>query len=242
MIRLEGTTASRRAGRPRRGRSRALIGFIVLLLEGCAVDVQDGVGPRVPLPDVEGTVLRASTPASDVDVELHNVATDTKMFDTESDLHGVFRFYAVPGGLWEVRVESDRPGDFASRSRQFYRADGDIKLVVPPFDIFAHGAGLEAPIAGAIVVAPTPFTPLDFYWESPPDSGVLARVQIYDDADQDVWRSSWVAADSVRWHGYGTEGSYQGVPVGPGQYEWRVRFQFPDTTEARTERIPLRLE
>ncbi|HET9325169.1 MAG TPA: carboxypeptidase-like regulatory domain-containing protein [Candidatus Eisenbacteria bacterium] len=215
--------------------------IVLLLLSGCSVDVQDGAGPRRPSPDVEGTVTRASSPAADVDVELHNVATDAKVFDTQSDPQGVFRFYAVPGGLWEVRAESNRSGDFASVRRQFYRADGDGKRRIA-LDIFGHGARPMAPVANATVTVPSPFAALDFHWSSPPDSGVLARVQLYDALGEDVWRSSWAVTDSARFYGYGTEGSYQGVPVGPGQYQWLVRFQFPDSTDARSHRIPVIFE
>ena len=92
------------------------------------------------------------------------------------------------------------------------------------------------------MAVPTPFQPLDFRWSFPNIAGAVAHVQLYDQARQDVWKSSSSQADSARWYGYGTEGAYQGVPVGPGLYEWRVKFEFPDTSEARTERRLLRLE
>jgi hypothetical protein len=215
---------------------------LLILASGCAVDVRDGLGPRVPEPDIEGTVSRGASPAINVDVELHNVATETKVFDTRTNRQGFFAFFGVNPGLWEVRAESDLPGDFASVSRQFYRADGDGTLSVRGLDVFAHGAGLLAPTAGASVIAPTPFEPLEFHWSAPNISGAIAHVQLYDQAEQSVWKSPRVVVDSVQWYGFGSEGSYQDVPVGPGNYEWRVKFEFPDTTEARTERRQLRLE
>ena len=220
---------------------RLAMGVLVLFSGACAVDVRDGVGPRVPEPDVEGVVLRGATPAIRVDVELHNVATGAKVFETRSNQYGFFAFFDVPSGLWEVRAESDQPGDFASVSRQFYRADGDGRMVVGRLDVSSHGAALAEPAAGDVTV-PTPFDPLDFHWTSPANAGAVAQVQVYDDSSRSVWRSSHVTSDSARWYGYGTEGSYQGVAVGPGSYEWRVEFNFPDTTEARTGRRLLRLQ
>jgi hypothetical protein len=174
-------------------------------------------------------------------VELHNVASDIKVLDTQTHRDGSFGFNDVPGGLWEVRVESDVPGDFASLSRQFYRTDDDSTFQLPDFDIAAHGSRLVAPDAGARIIAPTPFDPLDFLWSSPDIPGATAHVQLYDSLGQDVWKSASVQADSVRWYGYGSEGSYQNTAISPGLYEWRVKFEFPDTTEARTETRILRL-
>lgn len=214
----------------------------VLCAVGCDVNVGDGVGPRAPIPDVEGTVSRGTSPAVRLDVELRNVATDIKVFETDTNTDGYFGFVDVPSGLWDLRVESEVPGDFASVSRQFYRADGDGRLRIPAFDVFAHGARLTAPVIGASRLAPTPFDPLDFHWTPPAVAGVVGRVQVTDQAGLDVWKSPSGAADSVRWNGYGTEGAYFGLPIGPGSYEWRVKFDFPDTSEARTERRALRLE
>ena len=233
-----------RHGPPRSGTAARLTLAVLGLLHagGCNVDVRDGLGPRVPQPDVEGTVLRGSSPAIRVDVELHDVAGGIKVFDTRSNQYGSFAFAGVEGGLWEVRAESDLPGDFATVSREFFRTDGDGRVRLRDLDIFAHGASLVAPAPGAVVTPPTPFDPLDFHWTSPDVAGAVAQVRLEDATGQDVWRSSPGLVDSVRWYGYGSEGSYQGVPVGPGVYQWRVKFEFPDTTEARTELRMLRLE
>jgi hypothetical protein len=215
---------------------------ILLLANGCDVDVRDGLGPRVPEPDIEGAVLRGSAPAIRVDVELHNVASDAKVFDTSTNRYGLYGFPDVPAGIWEVRVESDVPGDFASVSRQFYRTDSDGQLRLPNFDVSTRGGGLVSPAAGAATIVPTPFDPLDFRWSSPDVAGTIAHVQLSDSLGQDVWKSSRAMADSVRWYGYGSEGLYENTPVTPGVYEWRVKFEFADTTEARTERRLLRLQ
>ena len=228
--------------RPRAAAVRLTLGVLVVLAGGCAVDVRDGLGPRVPEPDIEGMVLRGSSPAIRLDVELHDVVRGIKVFDSRSNLYGAFAFAGVRGGLWEVRAEGELPGDFAAVTRQFFRADGDGRVRLRDLDISAHGAGLVAPAPGAVVAPPTPFDPLDFHWTPPDIAGTAAQVQLEDAAGQNVWRSSLGTVHTVRWYGYGTEGQYQGVPVGPGLYEWRVKFDFPDTTEARTERRPLRLE
>jgi len=224
-------------------RSRLIaIGAGWILADGCEVDVRDGFGPRAPVPDVEGTVARAASPAVNVEVELRSVTVDTLVFETDSNVQGYFGFAGVPSGLWELRVESDLPGDFASVSREFYRADTDGRLRIREFDVFAYGARLDAPAIGASAPAPTPFDPMDFHWTPPAVAGAFARVQLVDQAGQDVWTSAVVATDSVTWNGYGTEGTYFGLPIGPGSYQWRVKFDFPDTSEARTERRALRLE
>ena len=220
---------------------RLALAVLVLLSTSCGVDVRDGFGPHVLEPDVEGMVLRGATPAIRADVELHNVASGMKVFETRTNRYGSFAFFEVPSGLWEVRVESDQPGDFASVRRQFYRADGDGRFAAGRLDISNRGVILMEPSDEAVTV-PTPFDPLDFRWTSTGIPGAVAQVQVYDDSSRNVWRSSLGVSDSARWYGYGSEGSYQNVPVGAGKYEWRVKFEFPDTTEARTERRRLRLE
>lgn len=217
----------------------ALLG---LLAGGCSVDVQDGVGPRVPDPAIEGDLLRGSEPAIHVDVELHNVASGVKVFDSRSNRYGSYMFFDVPSGLWEVRAESDVPGDFASVRRQFFRADGDGRVRLRALDVSRHGADMGAPADGAAVPVPTPFVPLDFDWTLPDVAGAVAQVQLEDSVGQNVWRSSTAPATTARWYGFGTEGVYQGVAVGRGLYQWRMKYEFPDTTDARTSFRRLRLE
>jgi hypothetical protein len=227
-----------------RFRESRLLGTVlsILLITGCAVDVQDGVGPRAPVPDVEGMALRGTSPAVRVDVELVDVPRDTTLFESKSTIRGSFGFAGVAPGLWQVRVESNLPEDFDSVSRQFYRSDSHGWFFAGTFDIFAYGAGPRLPVEDARIPVPTPFDPLDFRWTNPTTPGVVATVQVFDEARRDVWRSGRVIGDSARWNGYGSEGQYQGVQIGPGVYQWRMRFEFPDTAIARTQRRMLYLE
>jgi hypothetical protein len=47
-------------GRSMPGRTRPWVTVLALAIAGCGVNVQDGAGPRVPIPNVLGTVERAA--------------------------------------------------------------------------------------------------------------------------------------------------------------------------------------
>ena len=70
-----------------------------------------------------------------------------------------------------------------------------------------------------------------------PDREVTwARVQVFDQDGHAVWYSLKKVAAEVTWNGVGSEGSYTGLMVPEGDYHWRVKFEFPDSLEARSNR------
>ena len=69
----------------------ALIPF--WLVAACEVDVHEEAGPRVPVPNVVGRVLRAGAVAGDLDVELRTVPNADVVDSTETD-----EIFVVPKG------------------------------------------------------------------------------------------------------------------------------------------------
>jgi hypothetical protein len=198
------------------------------------VDVQDGVGPRVPFPDVAGAALRASSPAPHLDVEIRDPGSGRVVLATASDARGRYAFSGVPAGRWEVKISGAAGGDFASVSREFERAAGQPTHLLPALDVFAFGAAPTAPPDGARLARPSPAQPLYFRWTNPPHPGRQARVLLYDQRGDPVWSSSRFAADSALWNGVGNQGPYSGALVPAGPYAWRIKFDLPDSVQART--------
>jgi len=202
------------------------------LLPGCGVDVQDGAGPRVPIPNVLGLVRRASAPASGLQVELRTDGGQ-EVASTATDPSGGYGFDVPTSGAWEIKVSSGRPDDFDSITRGFQFQDpGPLSL--PAVDVYAYGAAVLEPAPDTSVATPSPSQPLIFRWIRPALAGVAARVQLFDSAGAAVWYSSSLAADQVAWNGIGNQGGYQGQAVTAGQYSWRVKFVLPDTSQARS--------
>jgi hypothetical protein len=205
---------------------------VLWLLPGCGVDMQDGAGPRVPIPDVLGLVRRAGTPASGLQVELRTDGGQ-EVASMATDRSGGYGFDVPGSGAWEIKVSSGRSDDFDSVTRGFQFQDpGPLSL--PAVDVYAYGAAVLEPASDTSVVAPSPAQPLIFRWIRPALSGVAARVQLYDSAGAAVWSSSSLETDQIPWNGIGNQGSYQGQAVTAGQYSWRVKFVLPDTSQARS--------
>ncbi len=210
----------------------ALTLMLAVLLPGCGVDVQDGVGPRVPVPNVQGVAVRATSPAQGLHVDLRTDAGQ-EVATTTTTRWGSFGFADVGPGAWEIKVAGGGPGDFESVTRGFQLGPDPAPLSLPPVDVLAYGAAAVEPADGATLTAPSLIEPLVFRWTRPDLPGVTARVQLYDAAGSPVWFSSALQADQVPWNGLGNQGDYQGQPVSPGQYTWRVKFVLPDAAEGR---------
>ena len=206
---------------------------LAALFVGCSVDVQDGVGPRVRVPNVQGVVLRTTSPAQGLEVDLRTDAGQ-EVATTTTRRSGSFGFADVTPGTWEIKVSAGGPGDFESVTRGFQLGPDPAPLSLPPVDVHAYGASAIEPVDGASVTAPSFIEPLIFRWTRPDMPGVTAHVQLYDAAGSPVWFSSALQTDQVPWNGLGNQGTYQGQPVGPGQYTWRVKFILPDSSEGRT--------
>jgi len=222
---------------------RTVLGaLLVLLTTGCNPDVQNGVGPIVPVPDVGGLVLRAGDGADDLEVDLRTAATSTVVSTTSTDGGGSYWFVEVSAGEWEVKVSSDESEDFSAVSREFSMATDDVQIMVQPMDIARHGADLLLPADGDTLSTPNPFVWLEFSWRLPETGIDWARVQVYDRDGTGVWFSDKEAVELETWNGLGNQGDYDGQRVTAGSYRWRVKFGFPDGMEARLDSRELTLE
>ena len=157
----------------------------LLQLCGCGVNVQDGVGPRVPIPNVMGVVRRDVTPASGLHAELRTESGQS-IASTTTNATGAYGFDVTSSGIWEIKIVAGRPGDFDSVTRPFV-FQGPSLVELPPLDVFAYGAGIVEPSAGASAPAPSPVQPLLFRWTLPARPGVTARVQLFDYGGVAVW-------------------------------------------------------
>jgi len=152
---------------------------------------------------------------------------------------GGFGFADVTPGTWEVKVSGLRTGDFESAVRTIL-VDGET-MTIPRVDIYGYGAAALEPGDGATLKAPNPTRPVVFRWVLPDIAGAAARVRLHDSAGNAVWFSQSFQGDSLPWNGLGNQGRYQGTLAPPGSYTWRVKFELPDSSEARvaTRRLVL---
>jgi len=212
------------------------------LLGGCEADLHDDVGPRVPVPNVAGHVVRAGEAAEELKVELRRAADATVIDSTDTDDDGEFAFADVGPGLWEVKVSGDEEGDFEALTAEFTVAAPESLMALGALDVWAYGAMPIEPEDGARVARPTLFAPLLLQWRLPSRAADWARAQVYDVAGEAVWFSDKRVSTEVTWNGLGSEGTYAGQFVPAGDYTWRVKVGFADGSEARLDRRQVRFE
>lgn len=213
-----------------------------LLAMACSVDVMDGAGPLVPKPNLQGTVMRAGGAASDIEVELSNPDSTAVTARVYSNWEGLYEFFDVAAGAWEVKVSGGDEGDFDSISLLLDLPTADTLFTIASVDIFAHGALPLTPPDSSTQAIPNPFSPLRFAWELPTTTASWARVQLYDLEGQRVWNSEKNLVSEANWNGIGNEGDYAGEIIPAGDYYWRVKIHFPDGTEAKLSPNQLRFE
>jgi hypothetical protein len=209
---------------------------------GCSVDVRDGVGPRNPVPNVHGIVLRNSHPAGNLIVELRTIEDAITLAETSTNSEGVFAFADVAAGRWEVKVNGDIDGDFDSISRAFLLEDSMAGAVLEPVDIFSFGAGVLEPADSVSMAAPNPFSTIGFSWKNPDKTLLWARVQLYNSDGAPVWYSSKEPVEQAEWNGLGNRGEYTGELMGAGQYSWRIKYAYSESLEARSDPRDLTLQ
>lgn len=215
---------------------------LALALSGCSPDIHEGVGPRVPVPDVTGEVMRGGSAADNLDVDLRTVEGAVVVQSTATDARGAYAFYEIEPGDWEIKASGDMAGDFDAVSRVVRTvAVAGIKDV-PRMNIDAMGAALLEPHDSVTVATPNPFQWMTFRFVLPDAEILWARVQVYEDSGVAVWSSDRALDSEVLWNGVGNRGEHEGRIVAPGDYRWRVKFQFPDSMEARLDMRALRLE
>jgi hypothetical protein len=194
--------------------------------------MKDGVGPRVPLMNVEGEVHRDGAPAARLSVSVRNPSDSRSVASARTGDDGAYAV-AAPTGAWEIRVSGGETGDFDSVTREFTLASPDERLTIPSIDVSAMGAAAVAPADSAEWSMPSSDDPVRFSWTAPSTPVRSARVQVYDQAGAAVWYADKTTATSQTWDGFGNQGAYAGHAAPAGSYLWRVKFQFPDSAEAR---------
>jgi len=194
--------------------------------------MKDGLGPRVPVPNISGRAERDGVFVSGLDVAVRDPAGNT-VESAKTDANGSYAL-AAPLGTWEVKLKGSLPGDFDSVTRDLVIAGAGDRVALGPMDIFAYGAGLAMPSSGSVLAQPTQTAPATFRWSLPARVFTSARVQLFDSAGAAVWYSAKSTDSSATWDGAENQGNATGSPAPAGAYSWRVKFEFPDTSAART--------
>ena len=205
----------------------------VLAQVGCSPDLKDGLGPRVPVPNVTGRVERDGVAASGIDVSVRDPRDDSTIADAKTDADGSYVVVA-PAGVWEVKAKGKILGDFASVTRGFIVTNVGQQVSMDSLDIFAYEAALVAPSDAATLGLPTGPDPVTFRWSPPRHAILSARAQLYNASGEAVWFSAKSSDSSAVWDGVGNQGSFTGSGLPEGAYTWRVKFDLPDSSEART--------
>ncbi len=220
-------------------RRASAVGSMVFSIAGlcigifaCNPDVRDGLGPIIPIPNVEGVVLRAGLPAAALKVEIRD-EQGVSLMDVDSDSNGGYGFAELPAGNWEVKVSGSDPSDFDSISRAFVLADSGDLHIMPILDIHAGGATTLTPEPGELLPRPSPREPVAFNWELPELAINSARVNLYDEVGVPVWSSQKDSTSTAQWNGIGSEIGYRDQIVAGDNYTWRVKLELADGTEAR---------
>ena len=202
-------------------------------LPSCAPDFKDSVGPRVPVDNVSGRAERDGTGATSLDVSVRNPTDNASIGSTKTDAGGYYAV-AAPPGTWEVRIRGKVSGDFESVTRGFVISGDQQKVDLPPVDVFAYGTTLLQPDDSASLAVPTDTSLASFRWSRPTRPYTSARIQIFDSAGAAVWYSLKTTDSSATWDGRGNQGPYIGTAVPPAKFTWRLKFELPDSSEART--------
>ncbi len=203
---------------------------LALALVSCSPDLQESVGPRIPIPNVSGLVVRGGVPVSDRKVKLADTATDSTQATDRTDAAGRFYFSEVGAGDWTIKVSSSDPGDFASVTYQFVFSTAETTMDVAVLELSMRGMEMKKPDDGAETKLPSFIEPLHFEWNPPGDLPGTVQVRLYDSTGQPFWFSGKLRATQVDWNGIGNQGDRAGRPAGPGSYTWRLRHETDNTT------------
>jgi hypothetical protein len=204
-----------------------------VFLAGCSPNVKDGIGPRIPIPNISGRAERDGAAAPTLDVSVRNPDDNTVVGSTKTDANGTYDL-AAPVGVWEVKIKGKLPGDFDSVTRDLVIAGSGERVVIEPLDVFAYGSALISPSDSETLAFPTHGKPMTFRWRNPARAFSSARAQLFDSAGAAVWYSAKSTDSSATWDGTRNQGSAAGTAVPAGNYMWKVKFDLPDSSVART--------
>jgi hypothetical protein len=192
---------------------------------GCSPDLQEVVGPLVPVPNVTGQVIRHGIPADDIKVKLEITETDSTVTDARTDAQGGFAFAEVGAGNWTVRADSREPSDFAKVTYDFVFLGPDTSLEVPPLEISLDGLRPLTPENEAILPVPSFTSPIRFVWQRPEDPTAAVQVRVFGPTGEAFWYSERIFEEFVPWNGFGNRGEFIGKKAEPGTYHWRLRVE-----------------
>ncbi len=218
----------------------ALLAGILLpggLLSGCSPETHESVGPLVPVPNVTGRILRDGAEAEGIQVDLILVPADSTLASVETDDDGEYVFTDVGAGSLMIEAEGEENGDFEDLAYSFVFFSTDTMLQIPDLDISSAALQSLAPQDSAVVATPNLFNPVEFAWQWADEGDPLPRfrVRFYTMSGDQIWYSEKLRELEIPWNGIGSEGEFEGRPVGPGQYRWRLRVYGEDTREFTTD-------
>ena len=212
---------------------RAPLILVALALGSCSPDFHDDLGPRVPIPNVSGEAERDGAAAPQLDVSVRDPLDGHSVASTRTNGDGRYAIVA-PSGTWEIKIKGALAGDFESVTRGF-AVDGSGEIVaMEPLDIDAYGAAPEEPPDGETLALPDSADSVTFRWRSPSRSFSTGRAQLFDSTGAAVWYSPKGLAVSATWDGKGNQAPFAGTALPPATYTWRVKFDFADSSQART--------
>ncbi len=216
--------------------------LLVALAAGCGVSSK---GPTAPPPgtrQVRGTVSRGAVAAAAVKVKLYDDASGTQVDSVLTGSDGAYGFDGVPPGSWMVKVSGPTATDLGYVRWFFATASAGQGVVVPPFDIAAHGFDLISPTDGANVPRPGFTSPLTFSWSAYGAPYLWAAVHIDDPAGTLAWASAQAPVTQVSWNGIGNEGPYAGQALAAGAWSWRVKLRFANSVQGASRERVLNLQ
>ncbi len=213
---------------------------VVLLFCACLPDLRDSAGPRIPVPNLTGTVVRDGVPAFDLKVKLEIAATESLLAEDRTAPDGGYAFIAG-SGEWVLRVGSTRPEDF-SRVIVPLRLDRpDSSVQVPPIDVARHEVAPVVPADSTEAPVPGFLSPITFTWSNPLRETRSAQVRVADSTGATIWTSDKLGSETVRWNGLANRGPGSGRAVGAGTYAWALRLEDETGREYTTVSLTLKL-
>lgn len=226
------TVTSRPSSRLRWAAALPLLAGGVFL--GCSPDLHETAGPRIPVPNVSGRLVRDDVPVSGESVRLEIAGQDSIVAETRTGDTGYFYFAEVESGGWVLRADSEDPWDFARVTYEFSFLGPDTELVAPDLDLSLKGLVLTNPEEGEARGLPDLFDPVLFQWDFPEGMASRAEARVYDADGDPVWYSAETLDEEVRWNGLGNQGDYAGQTATAGTYQWRLIVEGEGTLRFRT--------
>lgn len=213
-----------------------------LLVAGCGLSREVAAPGPAGTRQVSGTVNRAGAASPGIKVKLYDDLEQVQVDSTFVDAAGGYGFSGVGVGHWMVKVSPTLATDLGYVRFFFDVTTAGQTVVVPPFDIDAHGFGLVAPPDSLRTPPPTFSAPLTFQWTAYQDTYLWASARLDDSLGTLAWASPQGTQTSAAWNGLGNQPGYSGAPVPRGRYSWRVKLRLPNGVQAASRSRALWLD